>query len=157
MIDIEFYGADKSSKAVLQAWKAYLDHLNMASAASEAWATKKQDLLVDLLQKMAAYLGFELHQTDIKRTSYFPRGYGEAEAELLEIRKLLLSILRGHRAFQSTCLALQQAARRQMAASRKPGSYRAGPRTGDLEAVHVRSPNKALQRTGGSRCSPSGR
>jgi hypothetical protein len=31
MIDVEFYGSDKGSKAVLQAWRAYLDHLNMAA------------------------------------------------------------------------------------------------------------------------------
>ena len=28
MIDIEFHGTDKSSIAVIEAWKAYLDHLN---------------------------------------------------------------------------------------------------------------------------------
>jgi hypothetical protein len=99
MIDVEFYGSDASSKAVLQAWKAYLDHLNMASTASEAWGPKREDLLVDLLQKTATHLGFEFDRTDLKRTSYFPRGYGEAELELLEIRKLLLSILRGQRGF----------------------------------------------------------
>src|SRR5687767_2733026 len=47
MIDVEFYGSDASSRAVLQAWKAYLDHLNVASTASEAWGTKREDLLVD--------------------------------------------------------------------------------------------------------------
>lgn len=95
MIDVEFYGSDKSSKAVLQAWKAYLDHLNMPSTASKAWGTKREELLVDLLQKMATHLGFEFDRTDIKHTSYFPR----AELEQLEIRKLLLSILRGERGF----------------------------------------------------------
>jgi hypothetical protein len=49
MIDVEFYGSDKSSKAVLHG-RSYLDHLNMAATASEAWGTKREDLLVNLLQ-----------------------------------------------------------------------------------------------------------
>lgn len=97
MIDVEFYGKDRSSRAVLEAWKAYLDHLNMSDSASEGWGAKGQDLLVDMLQKMASHLGFEFDRTDIRRTSYFPRGYGEAEFELFEMRKLLLAILRGER------------------------------------------------------------
>ncbi len=117
MIDVEFYGSDKRSKAVLQAWRAYLDHLNMAATPSEAWGTRREDLLVDLLQGMAMHLGFEFDRTAIRRTSYFPRGYGEAELEQLEIRKLLLAILRGQRGFPVYVPGAQQAAPAQPAPS----------------------------------------
>jgi hypothetical protein len=97
MIAVEFYGSTFTAKAVLEAWKAYLDHLNSATTVTELWGSKREDLLIDLLQKMAKHLGFEFDRTDIKRTSYFPRGYGEAEFDQLEMRKLLLGILRGER------------------------------------------------------------
>lgn len=88
---------DRSSRAVIEAWKAYLDHLNMSPGATEGGNGKRQDLLVDMLQKLAAHLGYHFDRTDIRRASYFPRGYGEAEFEQIEMRKLFLDILRGER------------------------------------------------------------
>lgn len=88
---------DRSSRAVIEAWKAYLDHLNMSPGATEGGNGKRQDLLVDMLQKLAAHLGYHFDRTDIRRASYFPRGYDEAEFEQIEMRKLFLDILRGER------------------------------------------------------------
>lgn len=97
MIDIEFYGTDRRSKAVLNAWKAYLDHLNSGGTATEVWSQKREDLLVDLLYEMATHLGYEFDKTYIRRTSYFPHGYGDLELDQLEMRKAFLGILRGER------------------------------------------------------------
>jgi hypothetical protein len=147
MIDVEFYGSDKGSKAVLQAWRAYLDHLNMAATPSEAWGTRREDLLVDLLQAMAMHLGFEFDRTAIRRTSYFPRGYGEAELEQLEIRKLLLAILRGERGFRSTSRGPSRTLQRSLRhPTQRPCQTR--PPRNSVEAVHLQPPNKPLQRPG---------
>ena len=77
VVDVDFYGSDNKSRAVVDALKVYLDHLNTAPPGQE-WGKKRQDLLVDLLQIMATQLGYQFDKTEIKRTSYTPRGYGDA-------------------------------------------------------------------------------
>ncbi len=98
MIDVEFYGTDKGTRAVVDAWKVYLDFLNTPAEPSKAWGAKREELLVDLLQKMASHLGFHFDKTDIKHTSYFPQGYSAAEWEQQQIRQLVLALLKGERA-----------------------------------------------------------
>ena len=39
MIDLEFYGGGRSEKRVREAWKAYLDHLNIQYDKNHAAAT----------------------------------------------------------------------------------------------------------------------
>lgn len=95
MIDLEFYGTDAKSKAVLNAWKAYLDHLNSSQANPEIWLTKKEDLFVDLLYEMARHLDFDFDKTHIRRTSYFPKGIGDVETDQQLIRKGVAAILSG--------------------------------------------------------------
>ena len=78
MIDIEFHG-DKKSKPILDAWKAYLDHLNNSAPpntqpALEVWNAKRDDLLVDLLYAMSLALGYDYDKTFIRRTTYAPWG-----------------------------------------------------------------------------------
>jgi hypothetical protein len=97
MIDVEFYGRGKTTRDVLEAWKAYLDHLNGNVLTGHAWATRRDDLLFDLLQKMGAYLGYHFDKTELRRTSYFPRGYGAKEWEQQQIRELALALLKGER------------------------------------------------------------
>jgi hypothetical protein len=95
MIDIEFYGRNKRSRDVVEAWKAYLDHLNDRSLTMEIWNAKRIDLFVDLLYKMALCLNYRFDRTSIKRTSYFPEGHGEIEEDLSKIRKGLATLLAG--------------------------------------------------------------
>jgi len=96
MIDVAFYGTDRKSKAVVEACKVYLEHHNRP-VNNDNWQPKKQELLVDLLQKMAASLGYDFDKVSIERTSYFPRGFGDMEWEQQQIRKLVLSLLQGDR------------------------------------------------------------
>ena len=93
-----FYGTDKGPRAIVDAWKVYLDFLNTPAAPDAAWGAKREELLVDLLQEMASHLGFHFDKTDIKRTSYFPQGYSTAEWEQQQIRQLVLALLKGERA-----------------------------------------------------------
>lgn len=96
MIDVTFYGSDKKSKKVVDACKTYLDHLNTTDMAPEVWGPKREELFVILLSKMANSLGYDFETTAIKKTSYFPSGYGDTELDLLAIRKSLRSLLEGH-------------------------------------------------------------
>jgi len=93
MIDIEFYGKEKKYKDVIEAWKAYLDQLNTTTTSGEVWFTRAEDLRVELLQRMAISLGYEFDKTAIRRTSYFPKGYGQIELEVQKIREGLVKVL----------------------------------------------------------------
>ncbi len=95
-IDVAFYGSDRKSKAVVEACKVYLEHHN-SPTSSENWGSRRLELLVDLLQKMADSLGYEFDKVSIQRTSYFPRGFGDADWDQQQIRKLLLALLKGER------------------------------------------------------------
>ena len=97
-IDVEFYGNDRESKAVVEAWKVYLNHLNdrnFAHASMEAWDSKAKDLLVDLLARMAICLRYEFDKASISKTSYTPDGYAQMEVDQLAIRKGLVELLLG--------------------------------------------------------------
>ena len=97
-IDVEFYGNDRESKAVVEAWKVYLNHLNdgnFARASTEAWDSKAKDLLVDLLAGMAVCLHYEFDKASINKTSYTPDGYAQMEVDQLAIRKGLVELLLG--------------------------------------------------------------
>jgi hypothetical protein len=96
MIDIEFYGRDKKSKEVLQAWKSYLDHLgDQESYSDNSWVERRIDLFIDLIHKMSISLGYDFDKVHIKRTSYFPKGFGELEADQTIIRKGIVAWLKG--------------------------------------------------------------
>jgi hypothetical protein len=98
LIDVTFDSVDKESKSVREAWKAYLDHLN-TPMQGEAWGTRREDLLVDLLYTMSNVLGYDFDKTHIRRTSYFPRGYGEIELDQATIRRGLARVMEGNAAF----------------------------------------------------------
>jgi len=96
MIDIEFYNGAQKSKDILQAWRAYLDHLNnVQPLIPETWGEKRTELFIDLLHRMAIYFNYGFDNVHLKRTSYFPAGHGEAEKDQYEIRKALVSLLKG--------------------------------------------------------------
>lgn len=106
MIDVEFYSSSEpASREVLRCWKAYLDHLNQGHAATEVWGTRRDDLLIELLYAMAKCLGYDFDKTEIRRTSYFPRGHGDVELDLHKIRSGLAEMVEGQRSFPVTVTA----------------------------------------------------
>jgi hypothetical protein len=109
MIDMEFHGADRKSKAVLNAWKAYLDQLNSPQLDSAVWGARREDLFVDLLYEMSRHLDYDFDKTHIRRTSYFPKGFGDIELDQLTIRKGVASILSGNAAFPIFLAGVNQA------------------------------------------------
>lgn len=109
MIDIEFHGSESKSKAVLNAWKAYLDQLNTSQSEPAVWLSKKEDLFVDLLYEMSRHLGYDFDKTHIRRTSYFPKGFGDLESDQLAIRKGVAAILSGEASFPIYVTGMDQA------------------------------------------------
>jgi hypothetical protein len=85
-IDIEFHG-DPKAKAILTKWKAYLDQLNTPPTTTDEagwalWGSRREQLLVELLSALGTYLGYDFDETHLRRTSYFPQGYGDIEMEM---------------------------------------------------------------------------
>jgi hypothetical protein len=99
LIDVEFHGKDRRSRAVLEAWKEYLDHLGARQSSPDVWGPRREDLFVELLHTMAQHLGFDFDKTSIRRTSYFPTGIGNLEREQQIIRKGLADVFEGQKAF----------------------------------------------------------
>lgn len=98
-IDIEFYGDDEKNREVFNAWKEYRDHLGLAASIKTEdkdgwtnWTTRKEDLLTELLYKMAICLGYKFDRVHIKRGHYYPMGYVQIESEQMIIRKGLVDI-----------------------------------------------------------------
>lgn len=96
IIDVAYYGTDRKSKDVVEAHKVYLDHLNRPTAL-ETWSPRREELMVDLLQKMAVSLGYDFDKVTIRRTAYNPQGFGDRDWESLQIRQLVLALLKGER------------------------------------------------------------
>ena len=96
-IDLEFSSKRKQEKAVLDVWQQYLDHLGNKTMQIEAWAEKRVDLLVDLLQAMAHTLGYDFNKTQIKNGTYAPIAHGRIEEEQEKVRQFTIELLEGKR------------------------------------------------------------
>ncbi|HEY9160881.1 MAG TPA: DUF6680 family protein [Desulfomonilia bacterium] len=100
-IDVEFYGDDKKSKQVVEAWKIYYDHLCIPTTRKEpltaeedkAWTNKGKDLLTELIYQMSQCVGYEFDKSHIKRVCYYPQGHSDIEMEQMIIRKGIADIL----------------------------------------------------------------
>lgn len=93
-VPIEFYGKDKNLKAIINKWKAYLDHLHKDTAAP-GWGDKRLELLVDLLHTMADFLGYEFNTVEIANEIYSPKGHAWIETDQEIIRRGLALLLSG--------------------------------------------------------------
>lgn len=93
-IPIEFYGKDKRLKAIINKWKAYLDHLHKDTEVP-GWGDKRVELLVDLLHEMADLLGYEFNTAEIANEIYAPKGHAWIETDQEIIRKGLAQLLSG--------------------------------------------------------------
>lgn len=114
-----FRGAQKKDKAVVEAWDLYRDHLNNGveqpkpqadgkvaetdqtkfNADLERWSEKGDDLLCNLLKKMAESLGYDFPDLLLKKGAYTPQGYADVEFHQRIILKGLSDILLGSKDF----------------------------------------------------------
>jgi hypothetical protein len=97
LVEIEFISGKTLDREVLDSWKLYLAHLNDINYPKDSWGARRADLLVDLLYSMSKALHYDYDKAHIKSGAYYPQGYGESEAEQIQIRKLTLEILKGTR------------------------------------------------------------
>jgi hypothetical protein len=102
LVDVLFQDGTKHGNRVVDQWKLYLDHLNDTNYPRDSWGTKRHELLVELLYEMSGYLKYSFDKSHIKKGTYYPSGYSEAENETIETRKLWLSILRDERGLPMT-------------------------------------------------------
>ncbi len=96
-IDLEFDRSNRKEKAVIDAWKEYLDHLNAKEIPAEQWVFKRVDLLVEMLHKMAQVLRYDFDKTHIKNSSYAPVAHGTLEEQQEALRKGVIELLDGKR------------------------------------------------------------
>lgn len=94
-IPIEFYGKGQESRLILDKHKEYLSHLETRYAESEFawWESRRQELLVSLLQAMAKFLGYEFNNVELFRGSYFPQHFDKLNHEEEKIRAGLAALL----------------------------------------------------------------
>ncbi len=107
-IDLEFDKDNKKEKAVIEAWKAYLDLLRDKTMTPEQWAVRRVDLLVELLHKMAQVLDYDFDKTHIKNSSYSPVAHGNIEDEQKALREGLIQVLKGERPIPMVVVNLPQ-------------------------------------------------
>ena len=96
-IDLEFDSKKVKERAVIDAWKAYLDLLGEKTLTPEQWGVKRVDLLVELLHTMAKVLDYDFDKTHIKNSSYSPIAHGAIEEEQRLLRVGLIEVLAGKR------------------------------------------------------------
>jgi hypothetical protein len=105
-IDLEFNPKNKAEKAVIEAWKLYLDHLGQ-TMPPEQWNVRRVELLVELLHQMANVLDYQFDKVTIKNSSYYPRALGELEEDQLAIRRGIKDLIEGRRGIPVRILPLE--------------------------------------------------
>jgi len=120
MIDLEFSAKTAEEKAVLAAWRLYLDHLNDGprdfqdpnyQALLAAWTGRSQDCLVELLHTMGKALGYEFDKVQLKKGAYSPQGHADLEFEQSLIRRGTLDLIYRQRALPVEIIQPQQQSR----------------------------------------------
>jgi hypothetical protein len=90
LVSIEFYDVN----GVREAFNLYIDHLT-SGPTNAAWATRMDDLFLDLIYKMAKCLGYDFDKVQIKRQSYSPVLYENREKDELAIKQGIIGVLTG--------------------------------------------------------------
>lgn len=95
LVQLEFYGLDD----VDTAFRHYMGHLNSTVPpatdvqANRTFADERQDRFYTLVQKMAAHLGLTFDKADLKRLSYAPQGWQDAEAQQKTLSARIIELL----------------------------------------------------------------
>lgn len=96
-IPLEFY----SDADIMRAWRLYTAHLNDYAALradGQRWADRKFELLVDLVEKIAAVLGYKhIDAATLRVNVYVPQAYQDVEEQWRQIREAWLQVLNGQR------------------------------------------------------------
>jgi len=131
-IEVEFYGTSKKEKAVLTAWRTYLDHLTrpFPDTNPQSFTDKRDSLFIDLIYEVSKYLAYDFDKLNLKNILYIPIGHARMEDDLEAIRNGLKEVLTGRRAIPIA--PWQQATAPQTASSSTQPTTPAPPaRSGD--------------------------
>lgn len=96
-IDVIFSGK-KNESDIRLAWKAYLDFLatrRWTPENSENWESERKNFHIDLLSKIASYLGYEFDKTHLKNQVYYPERFNNEENYATMGKEALLKVLKG--------------------------------------------------------------
>jgi hypothetical protein len=101
MIEMAFYGRrvfgvrhqKKSEREVVDAWYDYLDDLGVDP--NQIDITRRTNLFIGLLFKMAADVGLRFDRMQITKSVYMPVAHGEAEMQEQELRRRALDVFSG--------------------------------------------------------------
>ncbi|MGE0622003.1 MAG: DUF6680 family protein [Pseudomonadales bacterium] len=106
-IDLIFEGT--KYKPVRDKWRTLLSHFEDTPSdvnhpnfqqAMIVWTNRTNDLTGQLLQEMGNKLGYDFGDVDIKKAIYYPRAFGDQEAENRLIRAGAVRILTGQQQLQ---------------------------------------------------------
>jgi hypothetical protein len=97
-IPIEFYGPRKSHKDVVEAWRAYLDHLGKDQGDGTLWGQKRFELFIELLWRLALALRYRFTKLELQREVYSPQAHARIEHENDVIRSGLFKVFNGEAA-----------------------------------------------------------
>ncbi|EMF0717233.1 hypothetical protein V2E67_001387 [Citrobacter freundii] len=96
-IDVIFSGK-KNESDIRLAWKAYLDFLatrRWTLENSDNWESERKNFHIDLLSKIASYLGYEFDKTHLKNQVYYPERFSNEENYAAMGKEALLKVLKG--------------------------------------------------------------
>ena len=92
LIEVEFHGV----QPVIDAWTAYITHLNTPSGTTThqvtVWNEKRAELLAILLVKIAKHLGFPKGELEILHGGYAPQGWVDKEVRQQQILDYILRL-----------------------------------------------------------------
>lgn len=94
-IPIEFYGNTPKLKAIVNTWKLYVDHHSFSPPPPDGWESKRADIFIELMTKIASYLNYDFSSLEIKKDIYHPNIFVRQEYENESIRNGLFSIFKG--------------------------------------------------------------
>ena len=103
-IEVFFNDKKKNDKAVRDAWRLYLDFLlqrvpgKQTAAEAAAYNGQGVDLLVNLLDAIGRALNYDFDKVQLKRGGYYPQLHFDELSSISEIRKGVVSVLRGQSA-----------------------------------------------------------
>jgi hypothetical protein len=95
LVDVVFSSKTRSERAIRDAWRSYLDHLNTKQVSPEIWGQRRVELLTELLYAMGQHLKLDYDRIHIKNECYYPRGWGDAADENNKIRAWAARIAEG--------------------------------------------------------------
>jgi hypothetical protein len=93
-VPIEFHTVPR----VMEKWRAYFAHLDV-KPIDQGWLNRRLDLYTDMLAAIAKRLDYPFEPLQIKNEIYSPEHYAKLEEDEAIVRKGMVAIMKGEKAF----------------------------------------------------------